>query len=454
MQDVGVAQWLVAGGDKRIILDATTGRNQYGCQAQPDEDLIALGSSTASVISTGAWQEISHIPPSSEPAWDVMRQQLRSLVGVADDVTVVFTASGTDAHHLVAQYVQTVSVQTLTTIVVAANETGSGVVAALHDNSDGAVLTTIALRHDDGMPRASTEIDADMIAAAEAALVKQHHVLINLIDVSKTGLIAPSTHSVAALCSQYPEHITVVVDASQLRLASATLQAYLDSNYVVVITGSKFVTGPCFCGAVLIPQRIAQNWQHYPVPASLQTVSYASDWPRNFDVSALPQQLGNHGLYLRWRAALYELRAFRALNTDDIQRFLSEFSVAIRTKLNSNPIFEILPVPILHRAQQAWDSEQTIFSFVLYHHRQPLTRMQTLAIYQQLSSTTSLGPRFQLGQPVCCGSRTGVEVSALRISASVRLVVAALSPNGIGRDGVIASALAALDKVASLVNNT
>lgn len=448
------AQWLVAGGDQRIALDAATGRNQYGCPAQPDAGLIGLGSSTASVISAGAWQEISQIPASDEHAWEAMRQQLRHLAGVADDVTVVFAASGTDAHHLAAQYVQTVSSQTLATIMVAPDETGSGVAAALRDNSDGATLTTIALRHHDGMPRASMDIDADVVAATEAALAQQQHVLINMIDVSKTGLAAPSMDSVAALCAQHPEHITVVVDASQFRLASASLQAYLDNNYLVVITGSKFVTGPCFSGAVLIPQRVAQSWQRYPVPASLQTVSYAWDWPRSFDVSALPLQAGNHGLYLRWRAALYELRAFHALNSGDIQHFLSEFSAAIYTKLSSNATFEILPVPALCRVQQTWDSEPSIFSFVLYHHQQPLSQSQTLVVYQQFSATALSGQRFQLGQPVPCGMRAGTAVSALRISTSARLVVAALSPAGLGREAVIAQALAALDKVASLVSDS
>ncbi len=447
------AQWLVAGGDQRIALDAATGCNQYGCPAQPDAGLIGLGSSTASVISAGAWQEISQIPASDEHAWEAMRQQLRHLVGVSDDVAVVFAASGTDAHHLVAQYAQTISTQPLATIMVAPEETGSGVAAALHDNGDRATLTTVALRHHHGMPRASADVDADVIAATETALAQQQHVLINMIDVSKTGLTAPSADSVAALCAQYPGRITVVVDASQFRLTAASLQQYLDSNYVVVITGSKFVTGPCFSGAILIPQRLTLSWQCYPVPASLQAVSCAWDWSRGFDVSALTKT-GNHGLYLRWRSALYELRAFHALNSADIQCFLSEFSAAIHAKLNSNPIYEILPVPVLHRAQPAWDSEPSIFSFVLYHHQQPLTQSQTLAIYQQLSASVLSGQRFQLGQPVPCGMRAGIAVSALRISISARLLVAALSPTGIGREAVIAQALAALDRVASLVNNS
>ncbi len=448
-----VAQWLVAGGDQRIVPDPVTGRNQYGCTVQPDLDLITLGSSTASVISAGAWDEVSQLEnqSSDEHAWNDMRQQLRDFVGVANDVDVVFAASGTDAHHIVAQYVQRVIPQPLATIMVAPEETGSGVAAALAQ--DERLLTIIALREQDGRPRNSALIDADVEAAALAAIAQQQHVLINLIDVSKTGMIAPGPACVAGLRAQYPAQITVVVDASQFRLSPAMLQYYLQQNYVVVVTGSKFMTGPCFSGAIFIPQYLAQNWRHYPVPVSLKTVSYPLDWPRGFDVGALNQPSGNHGLYLRWRAALYEMRAFHQLDSRDVQQFLGEFSAAIHRKLNAHPTFELLPVPELQRAQQAWDSEASIFSFVLYRHQQPLTQSQTLEIYLQLSAIGCLGQRFQLGQPVPCGLRAGIPVSALRISASARLLVAALAPTGVGRTTVIAWAMLALDEIVNLVNN-
>jgi selenocysteine lyase/cysteine desulfurase len=447
------SQWLVAGGDGRIVPDPVTGRNQYGCTVQPDADLIALGSSTASVISAAAWDEVSQLPDevSDEQAWDDMRQQLRNLVGVSDDVDVVFAASGTDAHHIVAQYVRKVNQQPLATIMVAPEETGSGVAAAV---AQSGLLTTIALREHNGCPRDSALIDADVEEAALAAITLQQHVLINLIDVSKTGMIAPSPACVASLQARYPEQITVLVDASQFRLTPATLQSYLQKSYVVVVTGSKFITGPCFSGAIFIPQLVTQNWQRFPVPASLQAVSYPLDWSRGFDVGELSLPPSNHGLYLRWRAALYEMHAFDKLDSSEVQQFFNEFSVAILNMLSKHQVFELLPVPKLQRERQAWDSEQTILSFVLYRDGQPLTQAQSIAIYRQLSATNSNRQRFQLGQPVPCGLRNGVAVSALRISASARLAVAALAPGGLGRDAVIAWAILALDEVVELVNKS
>ena len=41
-------QLLVAGGDARLMLDAHSLRNQYGCALQPEPALGAFGSCTAS----------------------------------------------------------------------------------------------------------------------------------------------------------------------------------------------------------------------------------------------------------------------------------------------------------------------------------------------------------------------------------------------------------------------
>ena len=60
--------------------------------------------------------------------------------------------------------------------------------------------------------------------------------------------------------------------------------------------------------------------------------------------------------------------------------------------------------------------------------------------------------RCQVGQPVACGTRDGVPVSALRLCASTRLIVDALSEKGRGTTAVIAEALAVLDKAAFLAS--
>ncbi len=67
-------------------------------------------------------------------------------------------------------------------------------------------------------------------------------------------------------------------------------------------------------------------------------------------------------------------------------------------------------------------------------------------------SASSLAVRCQVGQPVACGMRDAVPVSALRLCASTRLIVDALAEKGRGIGAVIADALAVLDKAAFLAS--
>ena len=130
-----------------------------------------------------------------------------------------------------------------------------------------------------------------------------------------------------------------------------------------------------------------------------------------------------------------------------------------------------LPVPSLTRAPiagRSWDSIPTIFSFLLRRKNAAgewvwLDREETKRVHELLRedlSNVSSGSnralaalRCQVGQPVACGTRDGIPVSALRICASSRLVVDALAENGRGSHAIFADAFAVLNKaqwVASL----
>ena len=91
--------------------------------------------------------------------------------------------------------------------------------------------------------------------------------------------------------------------------------------------------------------------------------------------------------------------------------------------------------------------------------------METQRIYRLLQDDLSAQPevthgysgctlaaaRYQLGQPVACGRRNGVPVSALRICASARLIVEAATGGGDRTARVLSRVTAALDKAALLV---
>jgi hypothetical protein len=312
-------------------------------------------------------------------------------------------------------------------------------------------------------------VDQDVIALVAAAASLGRRVLLVLMDVSKTGLISPSPGCALDLKQRFPDRVEVFVDACQLRLAPATLRAYLEADCMVAVTGSKFMTGPTFSGALLAPEGVVQRMSAHGLPRTLAPHTAKADWPTDWPGSdALPDS-ANFGLVLRWRAALVEMAPFLALPGEQVRAFFEAFAMAAASRMDHDPAFERLSQRPLDRAvlnaADSWDSVQTIHPFVLKGASGPISAEETLGVHRLMAMdlggwARAVGegqdrqacarPRIQLGQPVSCGVRSGAPVSALRLCASARLAVDALGHGGRGPQAVIDDALAALDKAAWL----
>jgi len=477
-------QLLVAGGDARLALDPSNGRNKYGCQPFPDSQLLSFSSSTASVISPEGFDVANRLreklltaigTDSHAAVYAREMQRIRlewlQLCGLSDlpGLKLIFSSSGTDTHGLVAQYAASGASAPPLLIMVEANETGSGVASALNGNAvsgNGAVeVMQVSVRQDDGMPRPSAEIDAEVEKLIGNAVVANRRVLLILVDQSKTGLIAPSPACTIALHHRYPENVEVLIDACQFRIAAPTLRAYLEQGFMVALTGSKFLCGPSFSPALLLPSTIVERWQQRAFPLGLLSSSSKSDWPDDWIGREQLDHAANFGLLLRSEVALTELRRFHSVQETAAIDFLQHFAQAVHQRLMSDPHFEPLPVPLLDRRPlieaNSWDHLQTIFPFLLYGlqsgKRIPLSREQTLHVYQQLPMTVNLtnteigSIRCQLGQPVTCGARNGIAVSALRLCLSSRLIAEAAASDDQG-SSIIKDAMKVLDKAASLTS--
>jgi hypothetical protein len=489
------AKLLVGGGDARIAPGPDGLVNKYGCRPFPDPDLLAFGSSTASTISAHAFDAARGLREKiaqtlkAESAASLytselgrIRAELKSMCGVADmaDLDIVFAASGTDLHLIASRIAAGAESRSTRIIMAGAEETGSGVPLALagkHFSTRSALgqpvaegicmdsgaeieISTVPIRCTDGSMRPHAQIDADIESLVEEAIKAGQRILLILVDVSKTGVIAPSPACAVELHRRYPRSIDVLVDACQFRIAPDTLRAYLEQGFWVALTGSKFVTGPTFSGALLLPAPVSQRLRGKPLTSALRPYCARADWPDNWHGADIFDDIANFGLLLRWEAALEELRLFRSVPQAEISRFLAAFGRAIQERLEKSACFEPLPVPSLDRRAisgvENWDHRQTIFPFLLYHPaadfaKTPLNREQTQQIYRLLQADSGDGLRCQLGQPVPCGSRNGIPVAALRICASARLVVEGCAANGKNAAAVIARALDALDKTAILV---
>lgn len=498
-------QLLVEGGDARIALDPNSRVNKYGCQATPNPELMAYGSSTASVISEAGFaaadrlrnallQDIGEKSPEKIYAQELnrIRRELIQLCGLEHHtgLEVIFAASGTDLHLIASQMISGTEDKPTLAIMPDPTETGSGVPTALigcHFSNRSALgtsvtegvpiagnrgieIVTVAIRSEDGTPRDIATIDAEVESLVTNAAKVGQRVLLILVDVSKTGFIAPSPACVLALHQRYPDTVDVLVDACQFRISPSTLQAYLENDFMVAVTGSKFLTGPTFSGALMIPANVAQRLNEHPLPSALCAYSTRADWPQSWSTAKILDNVANFGLLLRWEAALEEFRTFRALSESDISNFLQLFKTSVENHLKNHPTIECVSIPSLNRGPltqaASWDSIQTIFPCVLYHPGGvPLNREETAQIYRWLQTDISLNTdlesfgltpeiarmRCQLGQPVACGSRNTIPVSALRLCSSARLVVKALKGGPIASETIIKNALATLDKAAALV---
>lgn len=484
---------LVSGGDTRIVPDTLTGRTMYGCRPSPEVDLVALGSSTASSISAKSWaaadtlrqtclEQLQSQPESLVYAaqMELLRAELLSLCGfvASDEVNAVFAASGTDLHLLATQWLRPQR-----TVMITQTETGSGVPAAVQgqhfnrlSSCGGAVamgalvgdwqgeLFMMAAREADGSLRDAASVAAQCTALVTEAAEAGQRVLLILTDVSKTGLIFPDVDTVLRLKQRWPAQVEVLVDACQFRLSAQTIRAYLAQHCMVALTGSKFISGPTFCGALLIPPATAAQYRNTAMASGTHIYSNAADWPKDWLAGQSLPAATNFGLLLRWEAAMAELRIFFAVPGPRITRFLQDFAAAVKMRLAHDPCFAALPAaPLCRRTlghEDSWDTEQTIFSFIIYRQdepagRRPLLPDETRQVYEVLRhpGAGTETRRFQLGQPVPCGERDGVAVSALRLCVSVPMIVAACQGEAVDNDAdaAIADAMAALDKIKQII---
>ena len=213
-----------SGGDERIWPDPVTGRNRYGTTLRPAPDETWFSSSTASTISERGYRAAladleALLARGARTRLQVqdwlcgLRAELLALYGRGKREAVL-AASGTDAELIALAIAERLLARPITNIVVAPNETGSGVAKAAAGLN---FLATSCLggpvpvgraprrlgrcRHrgqiasTSAPPTASRAIraavDHDVAAHAERALARGRGVLLHVLDTSKTGLARP-----------------------------------------------------------------------------------------------------------------------------------------------------------------------------------------------------------------------------------------------------------------------
>ena len=467
------------GGDVRLRVHPDTGLNVYGCSHRPRPWAITFASSTASsssergYLGAEACRRRITLAALGEEATSALvrensavRREIQAYYGLSAGCEVVLAASGTDCELFVLAIAHLGSSGTaISNLLIAPDETGSGVPLAARgrhfaiDTSRGVAvkketlidgfradtrLVTIPLVASDGAVRSMDMIDKDCRDAVEAAVSEGRKAILHLLDVSKLGRVAPSVDCVRKIRRDYGDAVDVVVDACQARLTADNIRSYLEEGWIVLVTGSKFFTGPPFSGAVLLPPKIVARLQHANFPSGLGNYSGVVDWPPEAKAPARLRRDVNYGLVLRWQAALAEMQAFRAVPPGHRQAILNRFCTHVRHSIESNPDVELVSVRPLERRDQHsdWDSIGTIISFAVLAPGKHGTGSRALdpvrarQVYNWLNANIAAALPAQasgqdrrvaatlchVGQPVPVTMGNGAVVGVLRISAGARLV--------------------------------
>lgn len=479
---LGTAEALMeTGGDIRLQTDPHSALNGYGCSHRPRPWAVTFASSTASSSSERGYEaaDKERLRVTVAMLKHGRRQAVRKSLGrvqagiarafgLAADTAVILAASGTDTELLALALTHLARPDMpILNILIAPEETGRGVPMAArgrhfavdtalgHDVNFEAPITgfrhdttlaSVALRDEAGVVRAEADFETEIYSLLAGGIAAGKRVILHGLDLSKTGLLAPSLGLFSGLRQTFGTQFDIVVDACQTRLSAGSIKAYLALDAVVLLTGSKFFTGPPFAGAALVPGAVAARLASPGLPAGLDAYFSRDEFPDICPAAACLPAFGNYGLALRWHSALAEMRAFGRVSAGRKAEIIGAFGAAVAREVAAAPALALLAQPAFTRGPQAqaWEELPSIFSISLQAPHEPsrwLTPAEARAVYFWLN--TDLSPWLgqagdvakricHIGQPVKLPQPGVAEgQGVLRISAGARLVSGEPSHKGL-----------------------
>ncbi len=368
--DLPLETVMVGGGDSRLTIAEDTRRNRYGVPPHPRPSAIHFSSSTASAVSDHGFMLCEQLRRQLQVARDRdgatptgLRQtlldniadELRGLLGLTpDDASICLSSSGTDTE-LMAVLLASLSAQSrkIENILIAPDESGRGVrlaaagqffdteTATGHSVTKGGLawaaepvaVHDIEIRKPTGEPRPAAEIGSELLATGKAILARGNAIVTHVLLASKTGLLAPDYEDVEKLVALAPDRVMVIVDACQMRVPYEHLGDLVRKGWLVQISGSKFLTGPPFSGALGVPAHLRQHAAALAEAlASAPAVGHPEDWDSQWQSKAVASRVATatsgFGPLFRWVPAIAEAQLFRALDepskAGSFERFRNE----------------------------------------------------------------------------------------------------------------------------------
>lgn len=459
---------LMSGGDVRMNIDPNSLLNVYGCRPFPRPEAFTFASSTATSVSNIAFDETQNqrialirdsvkngLNSAYRSLQNTLQLGIRKALNIQEKNDIILAPSGTDISLMFAGLCQSAYSKHIKHILVASDETGSGVGMALQGHhfanttafnvpseKDTLIegfrrvrVDQIPLRDESGLLKDTVSLENEIHALISSAMSEGEQAILHVMDQSKLGYASPSFEFVQSAMEEFGEDLLVMVDNSQLRMDNRRLNAYLNQGCLITLTGSKFFTGPPFCGALILPSefsKILEKGKDLPV-------GFKDYFPKNEflnfqSVTTTLMSRFNFGSYLRWTAAVTEMERYyqipislRELGTELFCEYVSKI-------IENSEFLESLESRLKIKNKPLAVEARTIFPFFIHNKGNVLTHPEATLLYRLLnkdiSSLLEHASESELrtaklvchiGQPVKV-KHENVESAVLRISLGSRVL--------------------------------
>ncbi|MEO9571636.1 MAG: hypothetical protein ABJH82_08225 [Polaribacter sp.] len=420
---------LMDGGDLRLNIDEILLLNKYGCRPFPRPEAFTFASSTATSVSNYSFDKADKvrsilIKNSLKNGFDKttldfaesLKDNLRSIFDLKEKNEIIFSPSGTDSSLQIAAITQIITNKEITHVLVASDETGSGVPAALkgcHFENTTALnypikkgdkikgfrdveLIKIPFRDEKGQLKPTNQLDTEVYNAVFKTNQLGRQIVLHVMDHSKLGYQSPTEEMMQKLDAIKDLSMQVIIDAAQLRLDPTDIRKYLSKGYIMSITGSKYFTGPPYSGALIFPENVSKlvRASNNKLPEGLTAYFNHSDWPSSWFCSKELSEGYNYGSYMRWKTALVEMeRYFKTpvlYRNMGIEMFCNFVEDSIKDAPFLEPIYgKQTRVNTFNDDEFRFRNIRTIFPFFILKNKQALPVDKVKKLYVLLNSDLS-----------------------------------------------------------------
>jgi len=186
----------------------------------------------------------------------------------------------------------------------------------------------------------SPESEKKIYDMVKNEVAKNKIVVFHYVHASKTGVCIPSYNMAKKIKEDFGDKIIMVVDAAQMRLRTDSVDQYLQMGMNIIVTGSKFIGGAPFSGALLVNENDSKSF----VDTEMNLPNEFDQYFDQFGISQLVKReknknvWSNWGLFMRWEVALHEMKQFDRIPLEFANRFIYEWGQRVEKIIESEKI--------------------------------------------------------------------------------------------------------------------